>query len=139
MTHKHQCRPDQGRHGCEMLPGISHTTFRPTALREQRILLTHIGRPELAAMAANLSHGGSESMSALDRTYMGQRYQVIGEFQRQCRDGTMATILTWESPCAHCGEPFTITTPVGASKFESNRRCQKHKRPGHQVMGGGNA
>ena len=58
MPQKHQCRPDQGRHGCEMLPGASHSTFSPTAWREQRILRTHIGRPELAVMIAALASGG---------------------------------------------------------------------------------
>ena len=67
------------------------------------------------------------------RAYRGQTYRVIGSFQRRRRDGTMATILSWASPCAECGEPFTFTTPASSSKFQPNRRCQKHKRPGHRV------
>lgn len=71
----------------------------------------------------------------IERTYRGQRYAVTGTFQRERRDGTLATILEWTSQCADCGEPFTITTPAASAKFEPNRRCQKHKRPGHRVKG----
>lgn len=69
----------------------------------------------------------------MNREYHGQTYKVIGSFERERRDGTIATILTWTSDCASCGEPFTFTTPAKASKFQPNRRCQKHKRPGQRV------
>ena len=72
-------------------------------------------------------------MSAV-REYRGQTYREIGTFKRARRDGSMATIITWASPCAECGEPFTFTTPASSSKFEPNRRCQKNKRPGHRVQ-----
>ncbi|MDP3675255.1 MAG: hypothetical protein Q8R44_09180 [Novosphingobium sp.] len=68
-----------------------------------------------------------------ERDYLGQRYTVVGEFTRPRRDGTEATILTWASNCADCGEPFMLTTPAASSKFQPNRRCQRHKRPGHRV------
>ena len=67
------------------------------------------------------------------RDHHGQLYTVVAEASRQRRDGTMATILTWESRCAQCGETFTLTTPAQATKFQPNRRCQKHKRPGVRV------
>lgn len=67
------------------------------------------------------------------RVYKGQFYQVVTTSNRVRRDGTMATILHWQSPCAECGEPFLLTTPAASSKFEPNRRCQKHKRPGQRV------
>lgn len=70
-----------------------------------------------------------------ERTYRGQRYAVTGSFQRERRDGTLATILEWTSKCADCGETFRITTPAASAKFEPNRRCQKHKRPGRPVKG----
>lgn len=73
------------------------------------------------------------------RTYRGQAYTVTGSFERERRDGTLATILQWTSHCPECGEPFTITTPAASAKFQPNRRCQKHKRPGHRVKGGDNA
>ncbi len=72
-------------------------------------------------------------MNSLIRSHHGQIYTVIGEFKRDRRDGSKATILTWVSNCATCGEPFTITTPKASAKFEPNRRCQKHKRPGQRA------
>lgn len=67
------------------------------------------------------------------RDYLGQRYTVVGSSTRMRRDGTEATILTWQSQCADCGGDFTFTTPAASSKFQPNRRCPKHKRPGQRV------
>lgn len=67
------------------------------------------------------------------RDYLTQRYEVVETFERPRRDGTMATILVWQACCAHCGEPFQFTAPAASKKFEPNRRCQKHKRPGVRV------
>lgn len=67
------------------------------------------------------------------RDYLGQRYVVIGTMPRTRVDGTIATILTWSSSCAQCGAQFTLTTPAASAKFQPNRRCQKHKRPGVRV------
>lgn len=67
------------------------------------------------------------------REHLGQTYTVIGSFERDRADGTVATILRWQSPCAQCGDLFETTTPAAASKFQPNRRCQTHKRPGHRV------
>ena len=69
------------------------------------------------------------------RDYQGQPYIVASQFERTRRDGTVATILVWQSPCATCGEPFTMTAPAAATNFQPNRRCQKHKRPGQRVKG----
>lgn len=65
--------------------------------------------------------------------HKGQVYTVVASFERNRRDGTKAAILEWRSNCAQCGAPFTFTTPAASSKFEPNRRCQTHKRPGHRV------
>ena len=73
------------------------------------------------------------------RTYQGQSYTATRTFERKRVDGSIATIVEWASHCAACGAPFTFTTPAASAKFQPNRRCQKHKRPGHQVKGGGNA
>lgn len=67
------------------------------------------------------------------RTEKGQRYEVVDTFGRPRRDGTVATILVWQSSCAQCREAFQFTTPASSSKFQPNRRCAKHKRPGHRV------
>jgi len=65
--------------------------------------------------------------------YRGQRYEVVETTERRRKDGSIATILHWQSPCAQCGEPFRLTTPAASSKFQPNRRCVKHKRPGIRV------
>lgn len=67
------------------------------------------------------------------RTEKSQRYEVVDTFERDRKDGSVALILIWESPCAECGEPFRFSTPQRTSKFQPNRRCQKHKRPGQRV------
>lgn len=75
-------------------------------------------------------------MIGTTRDYKGQLYTLVTAFERDRRDGSVATILIWESPCADCDHPFTLTTPAAASKFQPNRRCAKHKRPGQRVKGG---
>lgn len=69
------------------------------------------------------------------RDFHGQPYTVTRTFERKRVDGSIATILEWTSPCATCGEPFTVTTPAASAKFQPNRRCQTHKRPGQRVRG----
>ncbi len=66
-------------------------------------------------------------------SYKGQLYTAVSSYERDRKDGSTALILTWASACATCGAPFTMTTPASSKKFEPNRRCQKHKRPGHRV------
>lgn len=73
------------------------------------------------------------------REHKGQRYTVTGSFERERRDGTTAIILQWTSHCADCGKAFTFTSPAASAKFAPNRRCQKHKRPGHRVKGDSHA
>jgi hypothetical protein len=72
-------------------------------------------------------------MTSIVKEYHGQRYVQIGEFKRERRDGTFATIIRWESHCAQCGAPFEISTSATSSKWQPNRRCQTHKRPGVRV------
>lgn len=67
------------------------------------------------------------------RDYLGQRYVVVETSQRRRADRSIATILTWASECAECGEQLTCTTPAASTKFQPNRRCQRHKRPGQRV------
>lgn len=72
-------------------------------------------------------------MIGTTRVYKGQFYTAVATLERTRRDGSTALILRWVSGCAACGAPFEITTPAASSKFEPNRRCQKHKRPGRRV------
>lgn len=67
------------------------------------------------------------------RTHHGQLYLQTGSEPHIRQDGTRTSLLRWLSWCAHCGEPFSFTTPANALKFNPNRRCAKHKRPGQRV------
>lgn len=67
------------------------------------------------------------------RDYKGQQYYVAETFIRDRKDGSLAVILVWASPCADCGTEFRFTTPAAAKNWQPNRRCTKHKRPGQRV------
>lgn len=64
------------------------------------------------------------------KIHMGQIYTAIASYERARRDGSQAVILEWFSLCAQCREPFTFTAAAASAKFQPNRRCQRHKRPG---------
>jgi hypothetical protein len=68
--------------------------------------------------------------------YKGQHYSLTGTVPHTCRDGRETELEVWRSTCANCGEPFDCMRPAKAKRFEPNRRCQKHKRPGQRVKGG---
>lgn len=71
------------------------------------------------------------------RTHKGQLYWVADTFtRRRKKDGTLAVIAVWASQCAQCGEELRFTAPAAATKFQPNRRCDKHKAPGRRVKGG---
>lgn len=67
------------------------------------------------------------------RRYKGQTYVAVDLRPYERQDGTLTTLVVWRSRCARCDKPFELQTPLGAARFEPNRRCQKHKRPGHRV------
>jgi hypothetical protein len=67
------------------------------------------------------------------KTYRGQNYELTGTRPYIRRDGTETHLAVWRSHCADCGEPFELQTPGKSSRFEPNRRCPKHKRPGCRV------
>lgn len=68
-----------------------------------------------------------------DKTVRGQAYVCIGIEPHEKRDGGRTLLARWQSTCAECGEPFSFTMPLLAARFEPNRRCTKHKRPGQRV------
>jgi len=70
------------------------------------------------------------------RSKGGQQYEFVGPRRHTRRDGTETFLAVWRTTCPQCGESFLCTTPGEASKFEPNRRCQKHKRPGQRAKGG---
>ncbi|WP_155403581.1 hypothetical protein [Sinorhizobium meliloti] len=65
--------------------------------------------------------------------YQGQEYTCTALEPYRRQDGTLSELARWTASCAHCGEPFTITTPVKANRFQPNRRCPAHHWPGHKV------
>lgn len=77
---------------------------------------------------------GSENTSVLpqQQTYDGQVYRLIAREPYTRKDGWQTTLLVWSSPCAQCGSLFQLRSPI-RGRFQPNRRCQKHKRPGVRV------
>ena len=61
MPQINQSRPVQGRLGCEMLPGGSHSILNLIALPEQRIIITHLG--PLALLELVVPHYPTEVQS----------------------------------------------------------------------------
>jgi hypothetical protein len=71
------------------------------------------------------------------RVRHGQEYHLLETRPYVRRDGSETVLLAWTSACAECGVGFTIITPLSSRRFEPNRRCPRHKRPGQRVKGGG--
>ena len=69
----------------------------------------------------------------LTKFYDGQRYELVGTEPYTRTDGGETELSVWQSECPVCGEVFEVRTLGRAQKFEPNRRCGKHKRPGVRV------
>ena len=69
------------------------------------------------------------------RTYRGQGYDLVGQVPYVRRDGRLTSLLVWSSCCADCGAPFEFKTPASGGRFQPNRRCSAHERPGQRVKG----
>jgi hypothetical protein len=67
------------------------------------------------------------------RTYDGQRYTEAGARLYQRRDGSYTNLTVWLSHCPVCDGAFEVLTPALSKKWEPNRRCPQHKRPGVPV------
>ena len=67
------------------------------------------------------------------RTYRGQTYALIRSRPYIRRDGSTTELFIWRGHCAECGTAFGFSTPALSSKFEPNRRCREHRRPGVRV------
>jgi hypothetical protein len=72
-----------------------------------------------------------------ERFLHNQRYVFVGIVPHTRRDGTRTTLLRWRSACPQCDAPFECSTPSEATRFNPNRRCDEHKRPGQRVRGQG--
>jgi hypothetical protein len=69
----------------------------------------------------------------------GQEYRAVGEEPHTRQDGTATTLVRWQSRCAECGQLFDVLLAKTATRFNPNRRCQKHRKPGRPVNRKGNA
>ena len=67
------------------------------------------------------------------RFYDGQRYDLVRTEPYTRTEGSQTELSVWQSECPVCGEAFEVRTPKRARRFEPNRRCGKHKRPGVRV------
>jgi hypothetical protein len=67
------------------------------------------------------------------RIYDGQSYYLMRSEPYTRLDGGKITLSVWKSDCPVCCAPFEFRTPAKKSKFQPNRRCSKHKRPGSRV------
>lgn len=61
----------------------------------------------------------------------GQRYLLVEKTPHTKLNGEPTTILSWESHCADCGDPFVVTS--GLRGCAPVRRCKKHRRAGVPV------
>jgi hypothetical protein len=87
----------------------------------------------MAADAEALSGSTAILQPDSPRYHRGQRYDFEGIEPHTRRDGTLTLLAVWVSFCAECGEPFRFRTPLRAGRFQPNRRCAAHKRPGVRV------
>jgi rRNA maturation protein Nop10 len=65
--------------------------------------------------------------------YDGQRYELIRTEPYRRTVGSDTMLAVSRSMCPTCGEAFEVSTPSRARRFEPNRRCEKHRRPGVRV------
>jgi len=68
-----------------------------------------------------------------DRTFRDQQYWSGDSKPHTRRDGTPITLREWKSHCAECGRLFSFWRPTKRAKFDPNRRCEEHRRPGCRV------
>jgi hypothetical protein len=58
-------------------------------------------------------------------TVDGQRYDRIGEYAHTRRDGSIVILISWQSKCTDCGEPFTCEQPGRPAPPRPVRRCKR--------------
>jgi hypothetical protein len=69
-----------------------------------------------------------------------QRFECVGLRPHRTRDGRDVQLAVWQAPCADCGAPFQLVTPVRERTVRvDRRRCDAHRRPGSRVKRTGSA
>jgi hypothetical protein len=67
------------------------------------------------------------------RIFDGPKYHLVRSEPYTRTDGSETTLSVWQPDCPVCGSLFEVRTPASGRKFQPNRRCSKHKRPGIRV------
>lgn len=67
--------------------------------------------------------------SLLELDAQSYRLEAAEPYHR--KDGSASALLTWQSMCPDCGDPFTVKT--GLSFNTPNRRCSDCCRPRDRV------
>lgn len=78
----------------------------------------------------HLPERGGGVVQVTIRAYKGQLYVRVDDVPHRTRDGRDTLLTRWWSTCADCGAAFVFATSSLARKFQPNRRCANHKRPG---------
>lgn len=86
---------------------------------------------ELDAFLMQASHDEIDSVTR--RISNRQPYTLVALEPHIRRDGWQTVLESWQSHCAQCGKCFEFKRPTRTVKFQPNRRCQLHKRPGVRV------
>jgi hypothetical protein len=68
------------------------------------------------------------------KTFKDQVYVCMGVEPYERLDGTTTKLAVWRSACADCGQLFLVRLPAKARRFDPNRRCPAHRRPGLPVQ-----
>lgn len=77
-----------------------------------------------------------QAFAGQDIDHDGQRYICAEIKPYKRRDGVSSEVAVWLSRCANCGEFFVFRTGRTIARFQPNRRCDRHKRPGVRVRTG---
>lgn len=76
---------------------------------------------------------GIEAKRGKVREYDGQRFECVRIEPYIRRDGVMSSVAVWRSKCAACRTSFDFRSPLRVARFQPNRRCVRHRRPGQRV------
>ena len=61
----------------------------------------------------------------------GQIFRPVGLRPHTRKDGSLTTLVEWESSCAKCSKPFAMTTPLQWRFRHPTRHCPECRSPDH--------